>query len=164
MGTVKKRFLEIEEIRRKIFEQSKKILSLDIYLERAQGVTPKERRKAENDIAELKKLRQKTLKILSNLVSNTKENYNELFKDWVQIHIKTCIDIIEYAKNAKASVFDKDSTKIFVANQTKQKWENVLLGKELYVIPNVYYLEDYDKFFDKIAEKYFNNEIKHKNL
>lgn len=158
MSINKERITKIEEIRHEIFEVSKKLLSLDIYLERAQGVPQEEYDNAEKEYKRLRLRKEDLQDILSAYVRKMREEDFDLFQDWVQIHINTCTEIINYAKNPDAGSFDKDSTRIYVAKETKQEWESVLKGEKFFVIPNVYYLTDYDKFFDKFTGQYFDNE------
>ncbi len=143
------RIAELEKIRQDIMTLSRMQFENDTILDKGEawGASKETIDKAQKDyrlVAD--ELSENDFK-LRTLISETDKN---ILHQWILFHLYTCADIINIMSVEKG---EYDSTRLMVADETFYEWKNILSQDKKYVIPNVYYLRDYDKFFNFV----FNN-------
>ncbi len=148
---------EIEKLRQEITALSKKQFYNDAVLDKgsAWGATNEIIDKAEQDYKIISSKTAQKEKALDVVIYKTELTEPEVIEKWIFIHGLTCVSIIMLAFTSSADIIQKDSTRLFVADETFYLWKNLSRNDKRYIIPNTYYLSDYDLIFNKILHSDF---------
>lgn len=145
---------EAEKLRQEIFGNNKQMLGLDIQLERSLG-SDDDLEKAARTYNQLLK-RNGTLKTTLNqklLALHT--NHPVCYRQYVDFHIYVLTAMALHEKQK-----EKDSTRLFVINETIQQWQNIAQNDDLFVICNTYYTADHSQWVNSLLLDFFEGHAK----
>jgi len=145
---------ELEKHRQELTILSKQLFQMDTIIDKGTswGASNEAIDKAYEDIKIVDKENREKETYLNSLIEKIFNKNPEIIEEWQLLHLYTCISIIDFAYTADASRIENDSTRLFVTDETFYLWKNVLNEKMKFIIPNTYFLSDYDTFFNKVLE------------
>jgi len=150
---------EIEQTRQSITSLSKENSLNDMKLDKgsAWGVSEKEIEEASKSYSVIaKEIKLKDHEI-ENVLMDIGHNSPEIIDLWVSLHLLTCISIVNLADTESANIIDREDVRISLAGETFNQWEQINAKNIRYIIPNTYYLLDYDSHFNEIFKKFERN-------
>ena len=137
---------KLEELRQKIEKAENESGSTSDYLDRGKP-NPAEQKAA---LERMKKLDEEAKQLKAQLRKLIANSPREAIEEWVNYHVAILNRIIaEPVKDANSR------TRVFVAKETLEKWEQVRKGELDYVGINWYFLKDYKEEVSKTGGKWW---------
>lgn len=146
---------DIESLRQEISVLEKLNLKNDTILDKGStwGMSNNEINRAEKDFPiisdKIKSLDSK----LNSLISKISDEQPKVINKWILLHLYTCIAVIADSYTTNIGQNKPDLVRLGLASDIFYEWKSILSSKNKYIIPNVYYLDDYNEIFNEMLEQ-----------